>query len=138
MEGARQRRAAEPPLREDVPRLLARLRRAHASSGFHPGGGGQNGGWLPAGAGGGSAGGAGPGFQPGGGGQNGGRLPGGRRLGHERRRLLARRALDAEAPGEQQEVEPLLAHAQVDVQDGDEGGGRGRGDHARRSSPRAC
>ena len=40
------------------------------------------------------------------------------------------RALDAEPAREQQEVEALLAHAQVDVEDGDESCRRGRRDHA--------
>jgi hypothetical protein len=41
---ARERRAVEPPLREDAPRLLPGLLTIHRSPGFHPGGGGQNGG----------------------------------------------------------------------------------------------
>ena len=91
VEGTRQRRAAEPPLGEDLTRLLPRvflrqrLRGGQLSPGFQPGGGGQNGGWSlgggedgsAAGGGVGSAGdaGPGPGCQPGGGGQNGGWLP---------------------------------------------------------------
>ena len=133
VERARHARAVEPPLREDVPRLLPCLRRIHWSSGFQPGGGGQNGGWSTGGSGGGD------GIDrrrcrpwlPTGRRRPERRLASGRgRLGDERRQLLIRRALDAEAAGEQQEVESLLAHAQVDVEDGDEGGGGGRGDHA--------
>src|SRR4029077_20501167 len=78
VERPRQRRAAEPPLAEDVSRLLPRLRRVHRSSFLQPAGGGQNGGWLPEGGGAvGSTGGADPGVQPAGGGQNGGCSVGG-------------------------------------------------------------
>ena len=95
VERARHARAVEPPLREDVPRLLPCLRRIHWSSGFHPGGGGQNGGWSPGGGGDGSTGGsAGPGSQPGGGGQNGGWLPGGGGSGRKEGASTGR-ALDA-------------------------------------------